>query len=76
MRTTLFTLATNSGFGEFDIAICGINGFDGECGGWGEALTLPNPNVLTPVRSSMRLRGGSDASSGASIFLALPVLAP
>jgi hypothetical protein len=39
-------------------------------------LTLPNPILLTPARSSMQLRGGSDASSGGSIFLALPVLAP
>jgi hypothetical protein len=27
-------------------------------------ITLSNPKVLTPAQSSMRLRGGSDASSG------------
>ena len=43
-------------------------------------LTLPNPILFNAARSSMRLwkrlRGGSDASSGGFIFLALAVLAP
>ena len=44
---------------------------------------LPNITQPTSLNSNaefdaapMRLRGGSDASSGGSIFLALPVLAP
>ena len=44
------------------------------------ALTLPRPKGLNSGAefnaAPKRLRGGSDASSGGSIFLALAVLAP
>jgi hypothetical protein len=59
----------------FYVFVCGVFFpkifIEGVC-----SLTLPNPILLNVARSSMRLRGGSDASSGGSIFLAPPRFGP
>ena len=47
---------------------------------WVKIPNITQPNTLNSGAefnaAPMRLRGGLDASSGGSIFLALPVLAP